>query len=329
MSKELTVVCVLGWFFLVGQVYSSHFNCEAETGDKRCFKTLNDSFCGDEESEEPQCKKACIVMPSLSLDEGWKAVEALPFSKSGLASGGPKDRYPDVTPFEFNRFKYLADDERYINASLVKFDNCQQTFIQSQAPLISTIADHWEMIWQSDAATTVMLTNFFDRRTAKAQCYWPIEEGKSEEFGDNFNVKLLKREEILQAELLNVVQFDFQIEKGSETKKHTLIHYKLWLDQGVVSVPQILELYTLVKNIHPDKKQPIIVHCSAGIGRAGTFVALYSLLSAFEEGIIGDPSQQVLALRKQRARSVQTKGQYALVYESFNQFVSTHAKKRQ
>ncbi len=324
MSKKLTLICTFVFVLLIKQAYSFHpaRETEEEIGDKRGFRTLNDTFDGDEEDKEPPIKKARVVLPQLSMEEGWKAVEALSHSKQELASGGNKDRYSNVTPFEFNRFKYSSDNERYINASWVKFDNCQQTFIQSQAPLLNTIADQWEMIWQSGAATTVMLSNFLEGRQVKAQCYWPVEEGESEKILDNLNVHLLKKEEIFEEGILKAVRLDFRIERGTETKNHTIIHYKLWPDQGVLTTAKILELYKLVKNIHLDKKHPIIVHCSAGVGRAGTFVSLYSLLSAFEEGTTGDPSQQVLELRKQRAHSVQNKGQYNLIYEAFNQFIT-------
>ncbi len=268
MSKKLTLICTFVFVLLIKQAYSFHpaRETEEEIGDKRGFRTLNDTFDGDEEDKEPPIKKARVVLPQLSMEEGWKAVEALSHSKQELASGGNKDRYSNVTPFEFNRFKYSSDNERYINASWVKFDNCQQTFIQSQAPLLNTIADQWEMIWQSGAATTVMLSNFLEGRQVKAQCYWPVEEGESEKILDNLNVHLLKKEEIFEEGILKAVRLDFRIERGTETKNHTIIHYKLWPDQGVLTTAKILELYKLVKNIHLDKKHPIIVHCSAGVG---------------------------------------------------------------
>ena len=230
------------------------------------------------------------------------------------------NRYPDVVPFENTRVK-LDTEDAYINASYIEI--CPRyRFIAAQAPLPQCFTDFWFMIWQKNVSVVVMLSRFVEKRRVKAHCYWPSVIDLVELFGE-ISVKLTKEEELPHC--ITVRHFEVSKEGVSRTVVH--IHYTEWPDFGV---PQTTEGIRQVKKLTDEYSMqlststgdsgdsyPVLVHCSAGVGRAGTFLAYLNYCKLISLGRTHDTltvGEVVTALRKQRMYMVQTKEQFLFIY---------------
>lgn len=209
------------------------------------------------------------------------------------------NRYRDIYPYDFNRVKlpnlYRND---YINASLV--NNGNQTYIATQGPLENTVRDFWEMVSGIDSNEVVilMLTPLveikYNKTFAKCFKYWDYREL---EFVDNkyFNI-----------DGLEYTKFKF---------KDQIVHHLLynnWPDHGSPNdIQSILRLNEITNELNQNRLDiPIIVHCSAGVGRTGTFISINKLVENPNENIY----KLVLKLRAQRILSVQSLSQYRFLY---------------
>ncbi|XP_062576981.1 receptor-type tyrosine-protein phosphatase T-like [Saccostrea cucullata] len=235
-----------------------------------------------------------------------------------------KNRYRYVYPYDFCRIVLSTSEEQgrndYINACYVEGINGDPTYIAAQGPFTpATLVDFWRMTWQENSSRIVMLTNLFEGDHMKCLKYWPEDE---DTFGDL--VIRLESQDIYEKYTIRhlVVQQakTEDINPNENTKKVTQFHFTGWPDCGVPSdVDSLLCFRDLVKNGRPEADGPIIVHCSAGIGRTGTFIALDYLL---EEGATMesvDIINCVSKLRQQRAHSIQTKAQYIFLYDALAQ----------
>lgn len=257
-----------------------------------------------------------------SIHEEW---QSLPKPPSPVGSrvlyatallNSSQNRYPDVLPFESTRVK-LSDPKEYINASYVNiFEN--GNFISTQAPLPHTFNTFWKMVWENKSPVIVMLTKIMEKRKIKAHCYWPA-LGETEIFGD-ISVTLVSE---TQEKFITIRNLEIQC----EDEVHCLCHlqYTEWPDFGVPrstnTIRHLLELtneyreqYTTNKD---DTPGTVVVHCSAGIGRCGTFLAIQSVLeklNANEPPSTISVKEIVTSLREFRMAMVQTKEQYKFIY---------------
>ncbi|XP_048244183.1 tyrosine-protein phosphatase 99A-like [Haliotis rufescens] len=102
---------------------------------------------------------------------------------------------------------------------------------------------------------------------------------------------------------------------GKKRDVHHL-HFTSWPDHSVPDAAALLDFMWRVKVITEQQTQPIIVHCSAGIGRTGTYIAIESLVEqAKSEGVVNVVSF-VSNMRGQRKNMIQTKEQYMFVYKA-------------
>ncbi|XP_062605628.1 receptor-type tyrosine-protein phosphatase kappa-like [Saccostrea cucullata] len=208
----------------------------------------------------------------------------------------------------------------YINACYVEGINGDPTYIAAQGPFTpATLVDFWRMTWQENSSRIVMLTNLFEGDHMKCLKYWPEDE---DTFGDL--VIRLESQDIYEKYTIRhlvVQQAKSEDNNPNEvSKKVTQFHFTGWPDCGVPSdVDSLLCFWDLVKNGRPEADGPIIVHCSAGIGRTGTFIALDYLLEEGSTMESVDIINCVSKLRQQRAHSIQTKGQYIFLYDALAQ----------
>ncbi|ELU14245.1 hypothetical protein CAPTEDRAFT_122385 [Capitella teleta] len=178
-------------------------------------------------------------------------------------------------------------------------------------PKKKTLTDFWRMIWEQKVERIAMLTNLVENGAIKCVRYWPEEVNGDPLKSERFTVKLLKED----------VWPDFtrrQIEvskKGSNGARHvTQYHYTTWPDHDVPSHATALwRLFRKLTN-DADNTQPIIIHCSAGVGRTGTLIAMDHLLdqASKENGI--DVYACVTALRQSRMNMVQSVEQYKFIH---------------
>lgn len=231
------------------------------------------------------------------------------------------NRYQDVLPFESTRVKLGSSS--YINASYIEICTGHR-YIAAQAPLPQSFDDFWQMVWESHVSVIVMLARFVEKRRVKAHCYWPSILNSAENF-HQVSVTLTK----VQQQTEGITVQHFTLSKDSETRKLVHLHYTNWPDFGVPEkTGDIREIKRLAESFVQKHKvpsetsfgptYPILVHCSAGIGRAGTFLAFLNYCNLAKQGTLHSSisvANIVSLLRKQRMCMVQTKEQYYFIYQ--------------
>ncbi|XP_068032561.1 receptor-type tyrosine-protein phosphatase kappa-like [Anomalospiza imberbis] len=224
-----------------------------------------------------------------------------------------KNRYKSIIPYDHCRvvLQPSATGNSYINASYVDTYRSPHFFIAAQGPLAGTVVDFWHMVWQEKTSVIVMLTGLVEQNKIKCEQYWPEQE---QVYGD-FTVTLNNT-----WTTTGLVKRIFCLQKAGCALPRAVeqFHYLLWPDHGVPRNPsQLLCLVEAVnKRVLEAPAGPVLVHCSAGIGRTGTFIALDFLLKMGKaEGKV-DVFQCVQQLREQRVSMVQTKEQYSFLYEA-------------
>ncbi|XP_057352444.1 receptor-type tyrosine-protein phosphatase H isoform X4 [Manis pentadactyla] len=238
-----------------------------------------------------------------------------------------KNRYRNVLPYDWSRVPlkplYGEPGSDYINASFVPSLWSSQEFIAAQGPLAQTVGDFWRLVWEQQSSTLIMLTNCMESGRVKCEHYWPLDAQPcthghlqvvlmGEEVMENWTVRDLKLWHLQEQESLSVRQF----------------HYTTWPDHGVPHSPDPLLAFWKVVRHWLDKTtgggRPI-VHCSAGVGRTGTLIALDVLLRQLErEGVVG-PYGYVRKMRGSRPLMVQTEAQYVFLHHCILRFLQQPA----
>uniref|UniRef100_A0AC34RT14 Protein tyrosine phosphatase n=1 Tax=Panagrolaimus sp. JU765 TaxID=591449 RepID=A0AC34RT14_9BILA len=226
-----------------------------------------------------------------------------------------RNRYKDVPCQEKCRviLKWPGQTYDYIHANYVATPISDKRFICTQGPLESTITDFWHMVIQEETETVIMLCNIKEKGMDKCAQYWPLEEKEVKVSGDVEITNTLIRP--MHADEPNVRLSVLSVkwkENGKECTREVR-HYQWidWPDRGVP--PCRLTSMVLLSFIRGTKK-PIVVHCSAGIGRTGTIVAIEFILERLQQGIACEAMDEILKeLRSQRPYSIQTDLQYLYV----------------
>uniref|UniRef100_A0A1A8AX03 protein-tyrosine-phosphatase n=1 Tax=Nothobranchius furzeri TaxID=105023 RepID=A0A1A8AX03_NOTFU len=229
-----------------------------------------------------------------------------------------RNRYRDVNPFDHSRVKLENTENDYINASLVVMEEAQRTYILTQGPLKNTCGHFWLMIWEQKTKAVVMLNRVIEKGSEKCAQYWPTAEEREMAFRDTgFLVALLSEDtksyyttRILELQNLNT----------GEKRQIYHFHYTTWPDFGVPESPaSFLNFLFKVREsgaLGVDHG-PTVVHCSAGIGRSGTFSLVDTCLVLIDKR--KDPSSVdiksiLLKMRKYRMGLIQTSDQLRFSY---------------
>nr|XP_039259555.1 uncharacterized protein LOC120336013 [Styela clava] len=220
-----------------------------------------------------------------------------------------KNRYKNILPSDLSRV--LLDGEgnmSYINACYINGFRKAKKFIATQGPLPSTVNDFWRMIVEHKVNCIVMLTKCMENGKKKCEKYWPP-QGSPKQFG---NVYVENIDEIFTG---CYKMFTLKITKKDEQSiKVVLLQYLNWPDHGVpVTTTNLMRFHGIVKK--HQSNAPIVVHCSAGAGRTGAFIALDYLLQESESLRSVDVYNCILKLRGQRVDMVQTCDQYIVVHK--------------
>ncbi|XP_052775132.1 uncharacterized protein LOC128213461 isoform X2 [Mya arenaria] len=234
---------------------------------------------------------------------------------SGLPANRGKCRYKMLYPYDDTRVRLESDgDQRgdFINASYMNGYKKPQAFIAAQGPTDTTLADFWRMIWQQGCDKIVMLTNLFEECKMKCVKYWP-DTDKPEVYG-NYEVTMVTETCLPNYTIRNL---EATLMSTKEVKDFTMYHYTSWPDRNVPDNPGVILTFKDKvmegKVIHGG---PILVHCSAGIGRTGTFIALDFLIQQAKEEPDIDVFRTVTDMRYQRANFVQTDIQYEFLHNA-------------
>ncbi|XP_076062887.1 protein tyrosine phosphatase 10D [Oratosquilla oratoria] len=236
-----------------------------------------------------------------------------PCIAADLPVNRPKNRFTNILPYDHSRVKLLpTDDEEgsdYINANYVPGYNSPREFIVTQGALPSTTDDFWRMCWESSSRAIVMLTRCMEKGREKCNHYWPYDT-QPVYYGD------------IQVTILNESRFpdwnisEFRMCKGGLYRSILHFHFTTWPDFGVPDPPQTLVRFVRAfrERVIPDQK-PIVVHCSAGVGRSGTFIALDRILHSIRTIDQVDIYGIVYEMRKERVWMVQTEQQYICIHQ--------------
>ncbi|KAG9270222.1 receptor-type tyrosine-protein phosphatase V-like [Astyanax mexicanus] len=234
-----------------------------------------------------------------------------------LDANKDKNRYPFILPYDHCRVKLSLLESQphsdYINASFVPGGCSEQDFICTQAPLRSTMADFWRMVWEQNVQVIVMVTALRERGKIMCNQYWPPERGTGCYGAVQVTTISCQRGPEYYITTLHLRQH------GCATERR-VIHYLYpgWPDQGVPKDPISLCAFTEHVRKYLDnapRLRPAVVHCSAGVGRSGSFVALLWLMQLCVRGIPPDVRLAVEDLRKRRVLMVQNLEQYILVHQ--------------
>ncbi|CAO1422496.1 unnamed protein product [Diamesa hyperborea] len=210
-------------------------------------------------------------------------------------------------------------------------DFISKTYIATQGCLPNTIMDFWSMIWQENTRVIVMTTKEIERTKKKCEKYWP-DAGQQQEWG-YAKVSCLSESSTADYTLRELL-FSW---RGREDRKIFQYHFLVWPDHGVPSDPGCVLNFLqdvnarqealLCDGINPG---PICVHCSAGIGRTGTFIVIDMILDQIDrEGIECeiDIHRTIQMVRSQRSGMVQTEAQYKFVYYAVQHYIQTKVQR--
>ncbi|XP_069023344.1 tyrosine-protein phosphatase non-receptor type 9 isoform X1 [Embiotoca jacksoni] len=264
------------------------------------------------------------------------------FDYSKKLSNQMKNRYSDVLCLDQSRVRLcqLCDDEDetsdYINASFMDGYKTRNAYIATQGPLPKTFGDFWRMVWEQMVLIIVMTTRVVERGRVKCGQYWPLEEGRTEQHGyylvRNTHIQVFQDFKLSHLELYNT--------QSGERRDVCHYLYVSWPDFGVPkSASAMLDFREHVLQRREAAVEslgsswrgapggpPVVVHCSAGIGRTGTFCTLDICLSLLEDIGTVDVHQTVRRMRTQRAFSIQTWDQYYFCYTAVIEYAQRHGK---
>jgi len=254
-----------------------------------------------------------------------------------------KNRFSNVLPPEHTRvvLSNIPNEEcsDFINANWISghIPGSEKAYIATQGPLPSTFADFWRMVWEQNAAIVVMLTKEVESGKLKCDHYWP--EVDEPLIAGNFKITISDTEEIQRSELIERKLTIQNIEKN-QSRPVLQLQYIAWPDHGLpTSTTAFLSLLDDAYKFN-NTGGPLVVHCSAGIGRTGTFCVVHSTIEKFKLDLREHPDKlpelsvvkAVLAARSQRPGMVQTKEQYMVVYlailEKTEELLMKHREQR-
>ena len=235
-------------------------------------------------------------------------------SVSVLKANKPKNRYVDITPYDHSRvvLPIMGNDASsdYINASYIDgFGQQSKTYIATQAPKANTVKDMWRLIWSAGANVVVMLTNVIENGRQKSERYWPRQ--KSVRYGK------IEVTPIAAEGFAYFVQRKFILRVNRQIRMITHLQFTSWPDHGVPNgCRELLNFYYKIKSLDKLTTGPWVLHCSAGIGRTGSLIAIDYLLEQAAKDSIIDVYKCISHMRLNRIQMVQTVDQYRFIYQA-------------
>ncbi|KAL1517201.1 hypothetical protein ABEB36_000996 [Hypothenemus hampei] len=234
---------------------------------------------------------------------------------SNMDVNKPKNRYANVISYDHSRVILPLEDGRrgsdYINANYCDGYRKHNAYVATQGPLPETFADFWRMCWELKSATIVMMTKLEERTRIKCDQYWP---SRGAEIYGPMSVSITDVQE-----LATYCIRTFQVQKDGEGESREIkqLQFTAWPDHGVPDHPApFLQFLKRVKSLNPLEAGPIIVHCSAGVGRTGCFIVIDSMLERMRHEKTVDIYGHVTCLRAQRNYMVQTEDQYVFIHDA-------------
>jgi protein tyrosine phosphatase len=199
---------------------------------------------------------------------------------------------------------------------------CEAPRIVSDSSSVDNRAQFWDMVWTQNTSTIAMVTNLEEGGKSKCAQYWPDTEGDSVQL-NKLTITLAK--EVKETSEVTIRTFTVKNNEG-ETRTVTQFHYTGWPDHGVpggndrkARAVSVVNFANKVRQHRADVDGKLVVHCSAGVGRTGTFLAVEKALQAREAGVIDqfDLNKEVKGFRAARGlQTIQAEAQYELCCEA-------------
>ncbi|XP_055795524.1 receptor-type tyrosine-protein phosphatase beta-like isoform X2 [Salvelinus fontinalis] len=241
-----------------------------------------------------------------------------PLDTALLPENRGKNRYNNILPYDLTRVKlsYVDDDpcSDYINASYIPGNNFRREYIATQGPLPGTKDDFWKMVWEQNVNNIVMVTQCVEKGRVKCDHYWPFDQ-EPLYYGDLI-VQMLS-ESVLPEWTIR----EFKICSEDQLNYSRVVrqfHYTVWPDHGVPETTQSLIQFVRTVRDYINRTPgsgATVVHCSAGVGRTGTFISLDRVLQQLDTKDTVDIYGAVFDLRLHRSHMVQTECQYAYLHQ--------------
>ncbi|XP_078070244.1 receptor-type tyrosine-protein phosphatase delta isoform X11 [Mustelus asterias] len=252
-----------------------------------------------------------------SIDPG----QQFTWEHSNMEVNKPKNRYANVIAYDHSRVLLSAIDgipgSDYSNSNYIDGYRKQNAYIATQGPLPETFGDFWRMIWEQRSAIVVMMTKLEERSRVKCDQYWPSRG--TETFG------------LIQVTLQDTVELatycvrTLTLDKigSSEKREVRQFQFTAWPDHGVPEHPTpFLAFLRRVKACNPPDAGPMVVHCSAGVGRTGCFIVIDAMLERIKHEKTVDIYGHVTLMRSQRNYMVQTEDQYIFIHDALLEAVT-------
>uniref|UniRef100_A0AC34G1I6 Protein tyrosine phosphatase n=1 Tax=Panagrolaimus sp. ES5 TaxID=591445 RepID=A0AC34G1I6_9BILA len=267
---------------------------------------------------------------SVKYDEEWEAfgkpiiLPALAFEEQERLKTG-KNRYGSIECFDETRV-ILRGKCDYVHANFITSAEGKKMFIGSQGPTHDSMKDFWIMLLQEKVEKVIMLCGIFEesmkngqkQMLEKSAKYWPVGENFDfKEFQVHFKSSVQKDyidgevHEYVVTTILEIIESSSK--KPLQTVHH--IHHRSWPDHGIpILVAPIVDIFKNHVEKSLETQKPVVVHCSAGIGRTGCFIAAYYCMDLFKKDALQSVSETVVQLRRMRARLVQRASQYLFIH---------------
>ncbi|XP_053440813.1 tyrosine-protein phosphatase non-receptor type 20 [Nycticebus coucang] len=281
----------------LAQIRPSIFNVHEQSAIKDCLKMLEKKVAGYD-----------IIQEFVDLEH-----KNLPgdFAFGTHSSNREKNRYRDILPYDATCV-LLGKGKDYINASYIRIANYGEEYfyIASQGPLPGTVDDFWQMVLENNSNVIAMITREIEGGIPKCYHYWPSSLKKPLEL-EHFRV-FLENYQMLQSFTIR----KFQVVDKSKGISHFVIHLQFtkWPDHGTpASADNFIKYVRYARKSH--LTGPMVVHCSAGVGRTGVFLCVDVVFCAIEKNYSFNIMNIVTQMREQRRGMIQTKEQYHFCYE--------------
>ncbi|XP_028829956.1 receptor-type tyrosine-protein phosphatase delta isoform X25 [Denticeps clupeoides] len=261
---------------------------------------------------------------NLKLSQEYESIDPgqqFTWEHSNLEVNKPKNRYANVIAYDHYRVLLSAIDgipgSDYINGNYIDGYRKQNAYIATQGPLPETFGDFWRMIWEQRSSNIVMMTKLEERSRVKCDQYWPTRG--TETYG------------LIQVTLVDTVELatycvrTFSLYKNGSSEKREVRQFQFtaWPDHGVPEHPTpFLSFLRRVKACNPPDAGPMIVHCSAGVGRTGCFIVIDAMLERIKHEKTVDIYGHVTLMRAQRNYMVQTEDQYVFIHDALLEAVT-------
>ncbi|KAF8786935.1 Receptor-type tyrosine-protein phosphatase like protein [Argiope bruennichi] len=257
---------------------------------------------------------------NLKFSQEYESIEPgqqFTWENSNLEINKPKNRYANVIAYDHSRVVLQSLDaipgSDYINANYCDGYRKQNAYIATQGPLPETFGDFWRMVWEQRSATIVMMTKLEERTRIKCDQYWPTRG--TETYGV-MQVTLSDVQEVATycIRTIHIMRLNQGVTEQREVRQ---FQFTAWPDHGVPDHPTpFLMFLRRVRSMNPPESGPMIVHCSAGVGRTGCFVVIDSMLERLKHESTVDIYGHVTCLRAQRNYMVQTEDQYVFIHDA-------------